>query len=264
VKVLIKLGGTLLEEPASRNGLARQLAAVSRDHQLVIVHGGGKQVTAFLDARGVKSRFVGGLRVSDTDVIDAVTKVIAGTVNKQLVTALVAQRVRAVGLSGLDGPLTLASRNDPDLGFVGQPERTDGRLLHLLLEGGYTPVIACIAGDQEGHIYNVNADQMAVSCAAGLGAERLLFLTDVPGVKGASGEVMPLLTAEDCLQLVASGVARGGMQAKLEAAQAALKAGVSEVWVASGREPEICEHLLADAPLSTAGSGTKVTTRPTR
>lgn len=261
MKVLIKLGGTLLEEPAARYSLAGQLAAVGHDHQLVIVHGGGRQVTLFLDARGVKSRFVGGLRVSDEDVIDAVTKVIAGTVNKQLVTALVAQGTRAVGFSGLDGPLTLATQLDPDLGFVGQPQKTDGRLLHLLLAGGYTPVIACIAGDEQGTIYNVNADQMAVSCAAGLGADRLLFLTDVPGVKGAGGEVISRLTAEDCLQLVTSGVARGGMQAKLEAAQAALNAGVAEVWIAPGREPEICARLLADSPFAAAGCGTKVISR---
>jgi len=264
VKVLIKLGGTLLGEPAARNALAQQLAAVRLDHELVIVHGGGKQVTVFLDDRGIKSRFVGGLRVSDKDVIDAVTKVIAGTVNKQLVTALVANGARAVGLSGLDGPLTLASRLDPDLGFVGQPQETDGRLLHLLLDGGYTPVIACIAGDKQGNIYNVNADQMAVSCAAGLGAERLLFLTDVPGVKGTAGDVMPLLTAGDCLQLVATGVARGGMQAKLEAAQAALEAGVSQVWIAPGREPDICGRLLANTPFVSAGCGTKVISRTIR
>ncbi len=264
MRVLIKLGGTLLENSDARHGLARQLAAVRRDHELVLVHGGGKQVTLFLDARGVKSQFVGGLRVSDEDVIDAVTKVIAGTVNKQLVTALVAQGSRAVGLSGLDGPLTLASQLDPELGFVGQPQKTDGRLLHILLEGGYTPVIACIAGDEHGNIYNVNADQMAVSCAVGLGADRLLFLTDVPGVRGAGGEVMSLLTADDCLQLVASGIARGGMQAKLEAAQAALKAGIAEVWIASGREPEICARLLADSPSAAAGCGTKVTGRQIR
>jgi acetylglutamate kinase len=258
VKVLIKLGGTLLEESAARNALAQQLAGLRRDHELVIVHGGGKQVTLFLDARGIKSRFVGGLRVSDNDVIDAVTKVISGTVNKQLVTALVANGAHAVGLSGLDGPLTLASQLDPDLGFVGKPRKTDGRLLHLLLGDGYTPVIACVAGDEQGNIYNVNADQMAVSCAAALGAERLLFLTDVPGVKNTSGDVIPLLTTADCLQLVATGVARGGMQAKLESAQAALEAGVSQVWIAPGREPDICGRLLADAPFASAGSGTKV------
>lgn len=259
MKVLIKLGGTLLEEPAVRNDLARQLAEVRRQHQLAVVHGGGKQVTRFLDDRGVKSRFVGGLRVSDEDVIDAVTKVIAGTVNKQLVMALVAQNARAVGLSGVDGPLTLATQLNPDLGFVGRPQQTDGRLLHLLLDGGYLPVIACIAGDERGNVYNVNADQMAVSCATGLGAERLLFLTDVPGVKGASGEVLPLLTTRDCQALIAAGVAQGGMQAKLESAQAALETGVSEVWIASGRDPEICLRLLA-GPLNAAPNcGTRVT-----
>ena len=258
MRVLVKLGGTLLEEPAARNALARQLVAVRRDHELVVVHGGGKQVTLFLDARGVKSRFVGGLRVSDEDVIDAVTKVIAGTVNKQFVAALIAQGSRAVGISGLDGPLTMASQLDADLGFVGRPQSTDGRLLHVLLEQGYTPVVACIAGDDKGNIYNVNADQMAVSCAAGLGACRLLFLTDVPGVKGANGEVIPLLTAEDCTHLIATGVAQGGMQAKLEAAQAALNAGIAEVWIAAGRGAEVCAHLLSASPRPETGCGTKV------
>lgn len=258
MKVLIKLGGTLLEEPSVRNNLARELAAVRRDHELVVVHGGGKQVTLYLDARGVESQFVGGLRVSGEEVIDAVTKVIAGTVNKQLVTALVATGVRAVGLSGVDGPLTLARPLDPALGFVGQPQKTDGRLLQLLLDGGYTPVIACIAGDEHGNIYNVNADQMAVSCAAGLGADRLLFLTDVPGVKGADGEVSSLLTKDDCVRLVSAGIARGGMQAKLDAAQAALQADVSEVWIAPGREPNICARLLAHSNSAPAGCGTKV------
>jgi acetylglutamate kinase len=258
VKVLIKLGGTLLEEPSVRNSLAQELAAVRRDHELVVVHGGGKQVTLYLDARGVKSQFVGGLRVSGEEVIDAVTKVIAGTVNKQLVTALVAAGVQAVGLSGLDGPLTLARPLDPNLGFVGQPQKTDGRLLQLLLEGGYTPVIACIAGDEHGNIYNVNADQMAVSCAAGLGADRLLFLTDVPGVKDAGGEVISVLTQDDCVRLVAAGIARGGMQAKLDAAQVALQAGVAEVWIAPGREPNICARLLAASASAPTGCGTKV------
>ena len=144
MRVLIKLGGTLLENSDARHGLARQLAAVRRDHELVLVHGGGS--TLFSRCARRQEPVCRGIASFDEDVIDAVTKVIAGTVNKQLVTALVAQGSRAVGLSGLDGPLTLASQLDPELGFVGQPQKTDGRLLHILLEGGYTPVIACIAG----------------------------------------------------------------------------------------------------------------------
>jgi acetylglutamate kinase len=251
VKVLIKLGGTLLEHAELRQQLAAQLAEVARLHSLVVVHGGGKQVTEFLKERGVSSRFVNGLRVSDESVIDAVVKVICGTVNQQLVSALVAQGVRAVGLSGVDGPLTVAEQLDPQLGWVGRPVRTEARLLDLLSDAGYVPTIACVAGDERGQVYNVNGDQMAVSCAAGWGASRLLFLTDVPGVKDAAGAVLPEVTPEQSRELIASGVAHGGMQAKLEAAESAINRGVGEVVIAPGREPDICLRLLAGQALGT-------------
>ena len=251
MKVLIKLGGTLLDDVQSREALAKQLADVSKSRPLVVVHGGGKQVTRFLEERGVTSRFVNGLRVSDEAVIDAVTKVIAGTVNQQLVSALVAAGLRAVGLSGIDGPLTLAEQLDPALGAVGRPTETDGRLLDLLSEAGYVPTIACIAGDRQGHVYNVNADQMAVSCASGWSASKLIFLTDVPGVKDGKGQVAPELTIEESEDLIATGVAQGGMQAKLEAAAVALRNGVGEVCIAPGREERICQRLLAGEAIGT-------------
>jgi acetylglutamate kinase len=245
------LGGTLLEHADSRAHLAVQLAEVARRHTLVVVHGGGKQVTRFLEERGVKSHFVNGLRVSDASVIDAVIKVICGTVNQQLVSALVAQGVHAVGLTGVDGPLTVAEQLDPELGWVGRPVRTDARLLDLLSSAGYLPVIACVAGGEQGEVYNVNGDQMAVSCAADWGASKLLFLTDVPGVKGATGEILSGISLEQAHELVATGIAHGGMQAKLEAAECAINRGVGEVVVAPGREPEICLRLLAGEPIGT-------------
>ena len=167
MRVLVKLGGTLLEHAESRAALATQLTAVAREHSLVVVHGGGKQVTKYLEERGVRSSFLNGLRVSDEAVIDAVTKVIAGTVNHQLVSSLIAAGLHAVGLSGSDGPLTIAEQFDPALGYVGRPIRTDGRLLELLVEAGYVPTVACVAADEQGRMLNVNADQMAVSCATG-------------------------------------------------------------------------------------------------
>ncbi len=245
MKAVIKLGGTLLEDPALRNSLAAQIAEASRSYQIAIVHGGGKQVTRFLEDRGVPSRFVNGLRVSDQAVIDAVVKVIAGTVNQQLVSALVAAGVHAVGLSGIDGPLTIAEQMQPELGDVGRPVRTDARLLDVLSGSGYLPAIACIASDRAGKVYNVNADQMAVSCAADWGAETLLFLTDVPGVRNGAGEIMPKLSVAETRALVASGAAHGGMQAKLDAAEAGLRRGIAEVCIAPGREADICARLLA-------------------
>lgn len=251
MKLLVKVGGTLLDDEASRKTMAGQLAALAHGHELVVVHGGGKQVTRYLEERGIQSRFVGGLRVSDEAVIDAVTQVIAGKVNKQLVASVNAAGKLAVGLSGVDGLLTRAERLNPDLGFVGKPTKTDGNLFDLLIGAGYLPVVACIAGDDSGNIYNVNADQMAVSCAAGWRATRLIFLTDVPGVKDGQGQIVSLLTPKDVEALVHSGVAHGGMQAKLEAAVAGLRAGISNVTIASGHEPEICRRLLAGEVLGT-------------
>jgi acetylglutamate kinase len=251
VKVLIKLGGTLLDDAAKRQDLARQLSRLAKTVELVVVHGGGKQVTRFLEERGIQSRFIGGLRVSDETVIDAVTKVIAGSVNKQLVAALCAAGHPAVGLSGVDGLLTTAEPVHPDLLFVGKPLHTDGRLFDTLLAAHYLPVVACIAADAAGNIYNVNADQMAVSCAIGWGADKLLFLTDVSGVKDHTGKILHELTPAEVRDLVQSGVAHGGMQAKLESAVWALDSGLAEVIVASGQEPEICARLLAGQPFGT-------------
>jgi acetylglutamate kinase len=251
LRILIKLGGTLIEDSSQRANLASQLAEVSRSHPLIVVHGGGKQVTRYLEERGVESRFVRGLRVSDEAVIDAVTKVIAGSVNQQLVSALVSAGIRAVGLSGIDGPLTIAKQLDPELGYVGQPVKTDGELLDLLSGAGYVPAIACVAGDYDGNVYNVNADQMAVSCAAGWKADKLIFLTDVPGVKDSSGAVLHQLSVGESRRLIADGVAHGGMQAKLEAAESALNQGIPEVDIASGREPGVCQLLLSTAAVGT-------------
>jgi acetylglutamate kinase len=218
---------------------------------VVVVHGGGKQVTRFLEERGIQSRFVNGLRVSDAAVIDAVTNVIAGGLNKRLVSALSRAGVPALGLSGVDGRLTSAVQLDAELGFVGKPVRTDGGLLALFESAGYVPVVACIAGDGQGNIYNVNADEMAVSCAVAWQADRLVFLTDVPGVRDLRGQVISNLWHHEIRELLESGVADGGMQAKLQAVLAALEQGIAEVTIAPGSEPEICVRLLAGEALGT-------------
>ncbi len=249
MRVLIKVGGTLLANQESCTTIAHQLAFVARNHELIVVHGGGKQVTEFLATRGIQSRFVNGLRVSDSNVIDAVTTVIAGGVNKALVSALLSADICALGLSGIDGRLTTAEQLDGELGFVGKPTLTDARLLRLLRDGGYVPVVACIAADVRGKVLNVNADDMAVCCATAWRADRLLFLTDVPGVTNAHGRVISYLNPTEIRDLIQSGIAFGGMRAKLEAALSALKGGVGEITVASGRESGICERLFAGEPL---------------
>ena len=197
-KLLIKLGGTLLDAPDSRQRLAREIAQAAAEpgNQVVVVHGGGKQMTRFLAERGVESRFVNGLRVTTPEVIDAVLKVFAGSVNAELVTAFRAAGARPVGLSGLDAGLVDAELLNPDLGQVGKPVRSDARLLDLLTAESYLPVVACVAGDALGNVYNVNADQMAVACAASFAAESLLFLTDVEGVRDKDGVICPTLTCD--------------------------------------------------------------------
>jgi len=252
VKVLIKLGGTLLDSKESRSCLAAQIATLrGAGIKPVVVHGGGKQMTRFLAERGVESKFVNGLRVTSPDVIDAVLKVFAGSVNKELVAALVSQGAAAVGLSGIDGALAEARQMNPELGAVGQIVSTNPEVLETLVGGGFVPVVACVAGDRQGNIYNVNADQMAVACAAGYGAAKLLFLTDVDGVRGADGTSLKELSPEEAKGLIAAGVATGGMEAKLNSACAALEHGVGEVVIAPGAAKDIVRRLMSGEAVGT-------------
>ena len=252
MKALIKLGGTLLDTPESRRRLAEEIARAFADGlEAAVVHGGGKQMTRYLADRGVESRFINGLRVTTPEVLDAVLKVLAGSVNQELVAAFVACGAPAVGLSGMDALLTTAGPISDELGFAGKPVRSDPRLLNALIEFKYLPVVACVAGDREGHFFNVNADQMAASVAVALKVDKLLFLTDVDGVRGQDNQVCPALSLEECRLLIDNGVATGGMRAKLESAAEALEAGIPEVVIAPGAALDIVAQLLAGAALGT-------------
>lgn len=244
--LVIKLGGTLLDSKESRSRLAGELAgAAQRNPGIVVVHGGGKQMTRFLTERGVESNFVNGLRVSTPEVIDAVLKVFAGTVNHELVASLVAAGANAVGLSGIDCALVEAEPLGGEYGAVGRPVRTNPEILRVLCSAGFLPVVACIGGDRQGNVYNVNGDQMAAACAGGFGADKLLFLTDVDGVRGPDGIVIPRLTVAEADQLIGTGVATGGMEAKLNSAKFALDLGVREVFIAPGAKAGIIDYLLS-------------------
>jgi acetylglutamate kinase len=252
VKILVKLGGTLLDAAESRNRLASEISsAVNQDLQVVVVHGGGKQMTRYLADRGVESRFINGLRVTTPEVLDAVVKVLAGSVNQELVAALVACGASAVGLTGMDALLTEARPISEELGLAGNPVRSDPRLLQTLIEFQYLPVLACVAGNREGHFFNVNADQMAVSVAGALKVDKLLFLTDVDGVRGQDNQICPELSLDKCRMLIANGIATGGMRAKLESAAKALEGGIAEVVIAPGASPDILRKLLDGAAIGT-------------
>jgi acetylglutamate kinase len=255
VKLLVKLGGTLLDADLTREALARQIAAIVRTTppaiQMVVVHGGGRQLTRYLAERGVESRFVNGLRVTTPEVLDAVVKVVAGSVNRQLVAALNQAGARAAGVSGIDGGLVEAEQMDPALGSVGRVTHADPELLHALLAGGFLPVVACVAGDREGRFYNVNADQMAVACAVAFGADQLIFLTDVAGVLDAEKRLLPRLTMARSESLIAAGIATGGMLAKLNAAHSALAQGVPQVRICAGAADGVLERILAGEEVGT-------------
>jgi acetylglutamate kinase len=246
LKALIKIGGTLVDDADSRHGLARQITGLpGQGIAAAVVHGGGKQMTRFLEERGVRSEFVGGLRITTEQTIDAVMKVFAGSVNTQLVSALGAAGAHAVGLTGVDSGLAMAEQLDAALGLVGKVVASDTRLLDVLTRAGYIPVIASVAGGLSGEVFNVNADSMAVAIASRWNVERLIFLTDVPGVMDARKNVLPELSIPDCEALIAAGVATGGMQAKLNAAMDAVAAGVQEVRIVKGSEPEIVARVFA-------------------
>lgn len=246
MKLLVKLGGTLLESEDSRNSLALQLTAlVNAGHRVVVVHGGGKRLSRYLATLDHESEFRNGLRVTPPETLDAVLRVLAGSVNHHLVAELQKAGAKAVGLSGIDAGLVRAVQMDPELGAVGKVESVDASLLELLTERGYLPTVACIAGGDDGAIFNVNADQMAAGCARGFAVDRVIFLTDVGGVLDAEQARIPTLTCGEAEQLISSGVAQGGMEAKLRSAMAAVAGGIKSVSIVAGTEPDILARVLA-------------------
>ena len=252
IKALIKAGGTLLDDPVSRNAIARQIVhAAEAGTTVAVVHGGGKQMTRFLEERGIQSSFVRGLRVTTEETIDAGLKIFAGTVNARFVGSLCLAGAKAVGLTGIDAGLATAVQLDPELGFVGRVVTSEARLLTVLTDAGYLPVIACVAGGAQGEVFNVNADSLAIAIASAWNADHLIFLTDVEGVLDSSKRVIPVLTTEECRSLIDAGIATGGMQAKLNAAAEAVASGVGEVIVVKGSEPGVLNRVLAGDEIGT-------------
>lgn len=251
-RILIKLGGTLLDEQSSRTRLAQEIARLANPStRITVVHGGGKQMTRYLTDQGIESKFINGLRVTTPEVVEGLLKIFAGSVNHTLVASLTAAGAQAIGLTGIDALLAEAEQMDPALGAVGRITKSNAAILETLTAANYLPVVACVAGDRQGNIYNVNADQMAAACAASFQATKLIFLTDVDGVLGANKLLIPTLTKAACTQLIESGVATGGMQAKLNAATGALDSGVTQIHIAGGAQPGILARILEGHPAGT-------------
>jgi len=246
MKFVVKLGGAGLENPALLEGCTRAIADLVRDgNQVAVVHGGGVQLTRTLKALGKQSEFIAGLRVTDAETRDVALMVLAGKVNKSLVAALGAIGQPAVGLSGGDGLLFRArkKRTAPDLGFVGEIAASDTRQLNAV------PVLSSMALGFDGEYYNINADEMAAACAIACRADALVFLTDVPGVKGANGEVLRWLSIDQIAEMAKSAIITGGMLPKLSACREALLNGVKRVRIlpaeAAGSLPDLCSSRVS-------------------
>jgi acetylglutamate kinase len=248
--IVIKIGGSTL---GSHDTTLEDVSLLHREgRRLVVVHGGGDLVSHWLQAHGVQTRFLDGLRVTEADTLEVVVAILAGLVNKQLVAQLNAMGARAVGLSGADGTLLRARRIRSELGFVGEIITVDRVLLEALLVDGYLPVVAPIAVEEEegaitGQLLNVNADTVAGEMARHLEAADLAFLTDVPGVLDGQGRVVEQLPAREARALVASGTIAGGMIPKVEAALIAAASG-TRTMILDGREPHALSESLAGRP----------------
>ena len=227
---VIKLGGRLQGDPTVPQALAQAVADVSAG-QVVIVHGGGDDVSALQRQLGQEPRFVGGRRVTTAAELDVVRMVLSGVVNKRLVRQLLSAGVPAVGISGDDGGLLIADVLDHGaLGAVGAPRSADRRVVDALLNAGFIPVVSPLGRDAtSGEGLNVNGDDAAAALAVSLAASELLLLADVPGVLDDTGRPLVSLDLERAARLVLDGIAKGGMSAKLDAARRALTGGVTRV-----------------------------------
>lgn len=257
MKFVVKLGGATLENPELLHQCAQAIAELVKDgNKVAIVHGGGPQLTRTLKQLGKQSEFVAGLRVTDAETRDAALMVLGGRVNKFLVASLGAHGQSAVGLSGGDGLIFRArkKRTAPDLGYVGEIVASDTRWLEAIWKMGSVPVISSMALGFDGEYYNVNADEMASACAAACKADALVFLTDVPGVRGADGEVMRWLSVDQIAVLTRTEVISGGMLPKLSACREALLQGVKRVRIL----PADAASVLPDLCTSRVVHGTEV------
>jgi acetylglutamate kinase len=255
--ILVKFGGHAMSDGGTDDPFARDIVLLKQvGIHPIVVHGGGPQIGQMLKRMGIESRFVDGLRVTDRPTMEIVEMVLAGTINKQLVAAINGAGGCAIGLTGKDGRLLRArklSRNGHDLGFVGEPEHVDSRVLETFRRSDFIPVIAPIGVGADGETYNINADTVAGAVAAAVKAERFLLLTDVPGVLDSERRLIPELTAAEARRLIADGTISGGMIPKVETCLDAVDGGVEAAVIIDGRVPHaILLELFAE------GAGTLI------
>jgi acetylglutamate kinase len=258
--IVVKLGGATL---GSHDTTIEDIVYLQQEGKsLVIVHGGGNLVSEWLSRQGVSVRFVQGERVTDKLTLEMVIAVLSGLVNKGIVAAINSRGGQAVGISGVDGGLIQSKMKDRELGYVGEIEKVNIAPLKVLLESGYVPVVAPVslfAFDRSGNdpqILNINGDPAAGEIAAAIGAERLIFLTDVAGICDQSGQLLPQLSASEAEALVASGVASGGMIPKVKACLRALSSA-STTCIIDGRQPHALRREIGGGGEGTTIGGIK-------
>ena len=263
---VIKFGGNAMTNPELHESFARDVVLMKLvGMNPVVVHGGGPQIGQLLDRLNIETRFIDGMRVTDEHTMDVVEMVLGASVNKEIVDSIHRNGGRAIGITGKDGQLIQARKlsgpwgneGQPDIGQVGEVERIDTDILSTLSDSDYIPVIAPVAGSEDGSTYNINADLVAGKLAEVLRAEKLMLLTNVPGLLDADGKTLTGLSSEQVETLIQSDVIQGGMLPKVRCALNAVKGGVNSAHIIDGRVP----HAALLEIFSDEGIGTLICKR---
>jgi acetylglutamate kinase len=257
--VVIKYGGSAMTDNLIRAKIIEDIALMKYvGMKPVIVHGGGPAINNMLDRIGKKTKFINGMRVTDQETMETVEMVLSGNVNKNIVNLLAAHNIKAIGISGKDGKLFTAEKliiDDGDLGHVGILTEIDTSLLNVLLTNGYTPVIAPISSDKAGNTYNINADMAASRVASALKAQKLIYISDIPGILRDikdEGSLIHQTTLKEIEKLKKNGIINDGMIPKVDFAVQAVTGGVSSVHILDGR----VEHSILLEIFTKKGIGT--------
>ncbi len=266
--IVVKYGGNAMTDTGTDDFSQDIVLMKQTGIDPVVVHGGGPQIGAMLKKLNIESNFIDGLRVTDAAAVEVVEMVLAGSINKQIVTGINNAGGRAVGLSGKDGNMVVAkklsmTRTDPgtgrkeavDLGFVGEPDKVNPEVLHAIMKSEIIPVIAPIGVGPKGETFNINADTVSGAVACALKAERLILLTDVEGVLDQEKKLIPRLSVREARELIANGTISGGMIPKIQTAIDAVEGGVNAAVILDGRIP----HVLLLELFTEHGAGTLIT-----
>ena len=254
--VVVKYGGNAMINEELKDSVMRDIVLLSLiGVKVVLVHGGGPEITEMLTKIGKESKFVDGLRVTDKETVEVVQMVLAGKINKSLVNLIQNKGGRAIGLSGVDGHMIEATIKDEKWGYVGEITSVNVTPILDVVEKGYIPVVSTIGCDKEGNVYNINADTAAAKIAGELGAEALISMTDISGIlfdKNDPSTLIPVIKASEAPKLVQDGIINGGMIPKVECCINAIHWGVHKVFIIDGRVP----HAILIETLTNEGIGT--------